>query len=169
LGALEEMLTTWPGCALVVTHDRYFLNRVATSVLAFERGKSEVLHYPGGYDDYRAIKQEQAEAAVRASSPPKKGQSVPPPKEAPKKSAPPPPVGKALTYGERIELEKILEVIAGVEDELTLVDQKLADPTVYSSKADAKALEESRTKLTRMVAELTSRWEDLESRKDVKK
>jgi ATP-binding cassette subfamily F protein uup len=169
LGALEEMLTTWPGCALVVTHDRYFLNRIATSVLAFERGKSEVLHYPGGYDDYRAIKQEQAEAAVRASSPPRKGQSVPPPREAPKKSAPPPPVGKALTYGERIELDKILEVIAGVEDELTLVDQKLADPTVYSSKADARALEESRTKLTRRVAELTSRWEDLESRKDVKK
>jgi len=46
LSALEELLETWPGAALVVSHDRWFLDRVATSILAFE-GDGRVILYPG--------------------------------------------------------------------------------------------------------------------------
>ena len=47
--------------ALIVTHDRYFLNRVATSILAFE-DDAEVVHYPGNYDTFRRLRAEAREA-----------------------------------------------------------------------------------------------------------
>ena len=53
LRALEESLLTFPGCALVISHDRYFLDRVATHILAFE-GESNVEWFEGNYQDYAA-------------------------------------------------------------------------------------------------------------------
>ncbi len=188
LAALEEMLVGWPGCALVVTHDRYFLNRIATSVLAFERDKSEVLHYPGGYDDYRAIRDARAEAAAlpppkaavqptrKPSQAPATRKSVPPAvplpawteTDAPRKVAPPAPARKPLTYGERLELDKILGVIAKTEDELGALEKRLADPELYArGGSEARSHEADRARVAARVAELTARWEDLESRKDV--
>ena len=51
LRALEESLLTFPGCALVISHDRYFLDRIATHILAFE-GDSNVEWFEGNYQDY---------------------------------------------------------------------------------------------------------------------
>jgi ATP-binding cassette ChvD family protein len=51
LRALEDALETFPGCVLVISHDRWFLDRVATHILAFE-GNSEVYFYPGNYSEY---------------------------------------------------------------------------------------------------------------------
>jgi len=51
LRALEEALVSFPGCAVVISHDRWFLDRVATHILAFE-GNSEVIWYEGNYQDY---------------------------------------------------------------------------------------------------------------------
>jgi ATP-binding cassette subfamily F protein uup len=187
LSALEEMLTDWPGCALVVTHDRYFLNRIATSVLAFERENTEVLHYPGGYDDYRAIRDATRDAKDAAPAPPKKpahvaptrspaSASAPPPRRdsarpsAPPPQSPPKPSPKPLTYGERIELDKILEVIAAAEDELKTLETRLADPALYTSGGgEARELEADRARVAERVAELTRRWEDLEARKDAQR
>ena len=53
LRALEEALTGFSGCVVVISHDRWFLNRIATHVLAFE-GDSSVVWFEGGYDDYEA-------------------------------------------------------------------------------------------------------------------
>ena len=104
LAALEEMLVGWPGCALVVTHDRYFLNRVATSVLAFERGMTQVLQYPGGYDDYRAMRD--AAAALRID--PASKDPVAPPARQPQRTRADPPQAtrRALTYAERIRARR---------------------------------------------------------------
>jgi len=52
LRALEEALLEYPGCAVVISHDRYFLDRVATHMLAFE-GNSEVVWFEGNYSDYK--------------------------------------------------------------------------------------------------------------------
>ncbi|TVQ87076.1 MAG: energy-dependent translational throttle protein EttA [Deltaproteobacteria bacterium] len=49
--ALEDALAEFPGCALVISHDRWFLDRIATHMLAFE-GNSEVVWYEGNYEDY---------------------------------------------------------------------------------------------------------------------
>ncbi len=51
LRALEEALLAFPGCALVISHDRWFLDRVATHILAFE-GDSQVTFFPGNYTEY---------------------------------------------------------------------------------------------------------------------
>jgi sulfate-transporting ATPase len=53
LRALEDALLAWPGCVLVISHDRWFLDRVATHVLAFE-GESDVRWYEGNFSDYEA-------------------------------------------------------------------------------------------------------------------
>jgi ATP-binding cassette ChvD family protein len=53
LRALEEALLSFAGCAVVITHDRWFLDRVATHILAFE-GDSEVVWFEGAYDEYEA-------------------------------------------------------------------------------------------------------------------
>jgi len=53
LRALEEALLEFPGCAVIITHDRWFLDRVATHILAFE-GDSRVIWFEGNYADYEA-------------------------------------------------------------------------------------------------------------------
>jgi ATPase subunit of ABC transporter with duplicated ATPase domains len=53
LRALERALAEFAGCAVVTSHDRWFLNRLATHIIAFE-GNSEVVWFEGNYDDYEA-------------------------------------------------------------------------------------------------------------------
>jgi ATPase subunit of ABC transporter with duplicated ATPase domains len=51
LRALEEAILTFPGCAMVISHDRWFLDRIATHILAFE-GNSQVTWFAGNYQEY---------------------------------------------------------------------------------------------------------------------
>jgi len=53
LRALEDALENFAGCAVVISHDRWFLDRIATHILAFE-GNSEVVWFEGNYEDYEA-------------------------------------------------------------------------------------------------------------------
>ncbi len=164
LGALEEMLMTWPGCALVVTHDRYFLNRVATSILGFHGHGGAVVRYPGDYDAYRAAA-DAAKVAARA-----------PAKSASKSERPLPPspkveaAAKPLTHGERIELGEILDLIGRAEASLVEIERELADPALYAARGDrVRDLQEGRSRAASRISALTSRWESLEARRDVKR
>lgn len=164
LGALEEMLMTWPGCALVVTHDRYFLNRVATSILGFHGRGGDVVRYPGDYDAYRAAVDaaKVASRAERSSSPPKASRAPTPPILSK------PALGKPLTHGEKLELDGILDVIAEAEATLAAVERELADPALYSARGDrVRDLKESRSRAHSRIEDLTSRWEALEARRHV--
>ena len=67
LRVLEEALIAFPGVVLVVSHDRYFLNRVCTDMLAFE-GDGRIHHSVGDYDYYLEKKQRAAVAAARQSA-----------------------------------------------------------------------------------------------------
>jgi ATPase subunit of ABC transporter with duplicated ATPase domains len=53
LRTLEEALLAFPGCAVIISHDRWFLDRIATHILAFE-GDSEVVWFEGNYQEYEA-------------------------------------------------------------------------------------------------------------------
>ncbi|MDP6792399.1 MAG: hypothetical protein QGH58_10905, partial [Arenicellales bacterium] len=53
LRALEQALTNFPGCAVVISHDRWFLDRIATHILAFE-GDSQVTWFSGNFAEYEA-------------------------------------------------------------------------------------------------------------------
>jgi sulfate-transporting ATPase len=55
LRALEEALLEYAGCVLVISHDRWFLDRIATHILAFE-GDSQAVFFPGNYQEYEADK-----------------------------------------------------------------------------------------------------------------
>ncbi|WP_302454615.1 ABC-F family ATP-binding cassette domain-containing protein, partial [Victivallis vadensis] len=80
LRLLEEALATYLGCVIVVSHDRYFLNRVCTGILAFEAG-GKVVYNPGDYDYYLEKRREREAAALAAAEParPAKPQSSAPP------------------------------------------------------------------------------------------
>ena len=55
LSALEHAITTFAGCAMIISHDRFFLNRICTHILAFE-GNSHVEWFEGNFEDYIADK-----------------------------------------------------------------------------------------------------------------
>jgi ATPase subunit of ABC transporter with duplicated ATPase domains len=63
LRALEEALLEFPGCAVIITHDRWFLDRIATHILAFE-GDSQVVWFEGNYQEYEADRRRRLGAAA---------------------------------------------------------------------------------------------------------
>ena len=68
LRALEEALLNFAGCAVVISHDRWFLDRIATHMLAFE-GDSEVVWFEGNYQDYEADRQAPPRRRGRPAAP----------------------------------------------------------------------------------------------------
>ncbi len=163
LSALEELLETWPGCVITVSHDRYFLDRVATCILAFE-GDGKVERYAGGYSNYQAFKAAPPRSSTKPPAP-----SAPPPASLKAPSVPAPQL-KPLSYAERLELGKIMEAIASAEAAVVVAEGAVNDPSLYAGKPDearraGKALEAAQAEVARLVA----RWENLESRKDAGK
>ena len=68
LRALEEALLNYAGCAVVISHDRWFLDRIATHILAFE-GDSQTVWFEGNYQDYEADRKRRLGAAGRSAAP----------------------------------------------------------------------------------------------------
>jgi ATP-binding cassette subfamily F protein uup len=170
LGALEQMLTEFGGSALVVTHDRWFLDRVATSILSFE-GDGRVIRYAGNHASYRL----QKAAAVEAKEAAAKTTPAPKTNEPPKPAAPAAKdagkgkAARALTYAERIDLGTILDRIETAEGGVAQLEKALADPKLYSERsAEVGPLTQKLEQAKVALAALVERWEDLESRKDFK-
>src|SRR5690606_16018497 len=97
LRVLEEALANYDGCAFIVSHDRYFLNRVATRVIGF-RGDGDLVIVEGNYDHYLAYIARTAQAGEAPSAP-----SAPAPAQK-QKSPRETSVGKKLTFNEKREL-----------------------------------------------------------------
>jgi ABC transport system ATP-binding/permease protein len=160
LNILEGLLLGFTGSVLLVTHDRYFLDKVATSILAFE-GDGRVTRYEGNYEMYRRLK-EQAEAARAAATPtpaPKKEAAAPPPSEASKAARKP---GK-LSYKEQRELEGMEAAIEAAEARKAELEGKLADPAVYSSASKVPELQRELEAATAEVDRLYARWQELQN------
>ncbi|WP_437278278.1 ABC-F family ATP-binding cassette domain-containing protein [Sorangium sp. So ce375] len=166
LAALEEMLIELEGSALVVTHDRWFLNRVATSILAFE-GDGRVVRYAGNYDAYREQRAHAAleiEAEARAA---KAQVAEARPAAAPAKAAAKAGDKPKLTFAERTELDGIMGRIDAAEQKVAELDAKLADPTLYASRgADVAGLLSELERAKEEAARLVSRWEELETKRE---
>ena len=118
LSVLEDYLDTFAGAVIAVSHDRYFLDRFAQKIFAVEQG-GQLTPYIGGYSDYEeALHQqemEQAELAKSVKPEKKQAKQESAPQEAPKQEK------KRLTYGERLELEKIDQEIARAEAEVKML------------------------------------------------
>jgi ATP-binding cassette subfamily F protein uup len=160
LAELEDLLVAWPGCALVVSHDRAFLNHVATSMLAFE-GEGRVVRYAGNYDDYRVQR-----GAAQADAPkPATSKLAADRKENAARAAPAAPRQKPLTYAERLELAALLDRISRAEAELARSEAALADPATYAAgEGVRRRIEQEYATARTEVAALTARWEELEAR-----
>jgi len=163
LGAVEGMLLDFGVTALIVTHDRYFLDRVATSILAFE-DDGAVVHYPGNYDAFRRLRAEAREARkAAAKAAPAATKAAPAAGVA--KAASQPPAGKkksALSNTEERELAKLPDRIDEVERRISGLNGQLGDPATYSSGADVTALNRDLEAARAEADRLTARWEELE-------
>ncbi|MCK6504026.1 ABC-F family ATP-binding cassette domain-containing protein [Myxococcota bacterium] len=153
LQVLEEALLDFDGAAVVVTHDRAFLDRVCDRVLAFE-GDGRVVAYASRQQHLAAI----AQAAAERSPAP----VVPPPRSAP---ATPKPAARKLSYKEQREHEALPGQIEALEAELARLGEELSDPATWQGGGEqARALSARAEALPAEIDALMARWAELEER-----
>lgn len=150
LGVLEDALIDFPACALIVSHDRWFLDKVATGILAFEQGR--VTFYEGNYTSY---------LGRRPPPAPLPGETKPEPKKV--ERAPAAPKAKKLSFKEARELEAMEQTILDAEGAVATLEQQVSDPSIYKDRAAevpalVAALDAARAK----VEQLYARWAELE-------
>ncbi len=175
LSALEELLIELNGVAIVVTHDRYFLDRIATDILAFERDEADeerniVHHYVGNYSTYRRLSGERRAELQALKSAEEKLEPAPragaEADEASLPQTPAEPALKKLTYAESKELDGIEERIAEAEQDQARLEAELADPDIYRTRAsEVPALQEQLAQARALTEQLMARWEELETRR----
>ena len=170
LGALEDMLEKWPGAAIVVSHDRWFLDRVATGILAFEAGAAATL-YQGNFSHYRDLKDEAARArSEEAKAKRQEGKAQAGAAVGSAANSDAAPAMKPLTYAERIELDAIMDKVDAADAEVKRLEGEVSDPTLYTTRAkDAPRLHEAFLEAKAEAARLTERWGHLEERRNAKK
>ena len=124
LDLLQDILGEYDGTVLLVSHDRDFIDRVATTTVALE-GEGRVMAYPGGWSDY--IRQRPAPAAAPAGRPAAAAPATPQPaKAAPRKPA------EGLSFTEKKRLEALPALIARIEAEIAKLNALLADPALFT-------------------------------------
>lgn len=153
LRILEEALIAFEGSVLVVSHDRYFLNRVCNQVVVFE-GEGRVAHSVGDYDYYLEKRKRQEETPVSVPAPGKK----PAPTSGPVATR-----ARKLKYKEQIELAGMEEAILQAETEVARLEEIFASPDFYKLHAQHADLNAELAAAKAKVAELYARWEELES------
>jgi ATP-binding cassette subfamily F protein uup len=152
LRVLEEALIAFPGVVLVVSHDRYFLNRVCTDILVFE-GDGKIAHSVGDYDYYLEKKQ-QAVPAPTVEEPKSAARAAKSKAEKPRK----------LSFKELHELEGMETQIHAVDAEIARIEGLFSSPDFHRTHA---------TQTTQLNADLAAakenlarhyaRWEELEA------
>ena len=159
LSALESMLTDYAGSALIVSHDRWFLDRVATSILAFD-GQGHVDLHAGNYSEHRErlLATKEAEAVAREGTQVSASSAV-------RKKSPTKRPGE-LGYVEQREFDGLFERVEEAEDSVSELERKLSDPEIYQGERGAvAALQSALVEAQAEVELLTARWEELEAKK----
>ena len=150
LNKLEEFLADFKGCLLLVSHDRYFLNRLTEHLFVFE-GEGKIRDFYGDYTDYKATKEEEEK---------EKRQQEQLEKPVEKKVK---PASKKLSYNEKREYEALEKEIAKLEQEKAACEQVL-----NSGITDYEALEKASARvaeLIKIIDEKTFRWMELDERR----
>jgi ATP-binding cassette subfamily F protein uup len=156
LRVLEEALVEFPGVVCVVSHDRYFLNRVCTDILAFE-GDGRIHHSVGDYDYYLDKKQKAEALAARHSA------AILSTNKAATHSREAAAKPRKLSFKETRELEGMEEKIRAVETEVARIEGLFADPEFFRKHAaEVKQLTEELEAAKTRINPLYARWEALE-------
>ncbi len=145
LNVLEDFLLDYPGCLVVVSHDRYFMDKIVDHLFVF-KGNGEVEDFPGNYTDYRVYEE-----------------SVPPTDDTPKKEA----IKntwrkdgmKGLSFNEQKEYNRLEKEIAQLEEKKTAIEATFAEGSLSSNEIQEQsvALQETLT----AIEEKTERWFEL--------
>ncbi|CAN5495950.1 energy-dependent translational throttle protein EttA [soil metagenome] len=155
LRLLEEALVAFQGNVIVVSHDRYFLNRVCTAILAFE-GEGAVTHAVGNYDYYL---EKRPPVVAGVADPGPAATSTPAGVSNPGYSKPHP---RKLKWKEEHELEGMEEAILAAEAEVVRLEKIFAAPEFYATHAsDWQELEAELAAARDRVARLYDRWAEL--------
>lgn len=157
LQLFDDALVSYNGCVLMVTHDRFFLDKVATGILSFEGG-GRIRYTEGNYETYltRLKNEEAAKGKEQVEITP-----GPPAQRSPGK----PNEKKGLNFKERRELEGIEEEIAKLEERKRALERFLADPAGQASGAGTITAWGNELAATeKMLQEKMSRWEFLETK-----
>lgn len=149
LNVLENFLLDYPGCLLVVSHDRYFMDKIVDHLFVF-RGQGEIEDFPGNYSDFRTyedsaepVKAEKAESANAKSWKEKQ-------------------VKSGLTFNEQKEFQKIEREIKDLEFKKKEIETEFAEGKVADDKIETKANELQ--KIIQSLEEKEERWFELSAK-----
>lgn len=148
LELLEELLLDFNGTLLLISHDRAFLNNVATSVFVFEEN-GKISEYVGGYDDWESLYHEtkKNEKSVLNQTTTTKIKSV------------------KLSYKEKKELDELPTKIELLEQQQHTINLKLANPDLYKEDAQqAVSLNQELLEIEQQLQIMFERWDELEKK-----
>ncbi len=149
LNVLESFLLDYPGCLLVVSHDRYFMDKIVDHLFVF-RGEGEIEDFPGNYSDFRSYED---------SAEPKNLNSVSTEKVSWKEKN---TASAGLNFNEQKEFNKLEREIKDLEYNKKQIEQEFADGKVTDDKIEAKANELQ--KIIQALEEKEERWFELSSK-----
>ena len=152
LRMLEEALAVFDGTVLVVSHDRYFLDRICDQIVAFEAGG---IHIQSGNYSYYLEKKKDREKHYKNIGRPFE-------EPAPKAPPSPAPTERKLTYKEKAELEGMERTILEAEQSAAALEAQLNEPTFHAEHAaDANQAVSKLASARAEIERLYARWEEL--------
>jgi ATP-binding cassette subfamily F protein uup len=154
LAVLESFLTEYQGCVMIVSHDRYFMDRLVDHLFVFE-GAGFVRDFPGNYTQYRIWLKEQETAKSNGNSSSLKAPAIVEP-IVPAASA---PVKKKMTFKEKHEFEKLEKDMPALEKEKEKLTAALSDESLNYDQITSLA--DALTKVTQSLEEMELRWLEL--------
>ena len=150
LNVLEDFLLDYPGCLVVVSHDRYFMDKIVDHLFVF-RGQGEVEDFPGNYTDYRVYEE-----------------SIPPAEDAPKKETTKntwrKDANKGLSFNEQKEYNRLEKEIAQLEEKKTAIEAAFAEGNLTNDEIQSQSVALQETLVA--LEEKTERWFELTERLD---
>ncbi len=156
LNILEDYLQSFKGCVIVVSHDRYFMDKVVDHLMVF-KGNAELKDFPGNYTDYREWNElmEEQEKEIRSQESKNKSQ------EAKDKTTEnkPKPEKKKLSYKEQKEFEALEAEIPQLEQQKVNIENQLASGTLSSDEIIKAS--QLHGELNNLIDEKTMRWLEL--------
>jgi ATP-binding cassette subfamily F protein uup len=137
LNVLEEYLQNFKGCIIVISHDRYFMDKVVDHLLVFH-GNAEIQDFPGNYTDYREWKEMKAffEAEEKKNAEKKKGitETAAPRERSQKERA------RKLTFKEQREFDELSKQIPALEEEKKKIEEELSSGLLSGDELMAKSM-----------------------------
>jgi ATP-binding cassette subfamily F protein 3 len=162
---LEEALVAFNGTIVFISHDRYFINRIATHVVEVDRG--HLATHLGNYDEYLERKSGVAHAPPTAADPPRAVARTEPARPSPGRAG----SGRGSRKGLEREIKTIKERLEAIETQIAAMERRLeeiglalADPDLYRDGTRAREIAQSRKDAEQQVAWLMKEWEELSLR-----